>query len=419
MINNAEIVRLLLELDDHGNIENTMDNYRIIFDNDHYFTGMFYDTSKRAIMVETKTDEQKIYKEISDEDWCRMELYIESNYGLYCPPKLRESLIAYLSAMRSRNLIADYLKSLEWDNVPRLETLLIDYLGADDTIYVRTVTVKTLVAAVNRALNPGIRFDNVLVVCGKQGIGKSTLFCKLGGAWFTDSMTISDMKDKTAAEKMRGNWIIEISELAGIRKVDLETLKAFISRCDDQYREPYSVFVQTHPRACILVGTTNSTDGFLNDPTGNRRFWPVNVTGESVKKTWDMSDYERDQIWAEAYHKYLSGEPLHLSSDIEQMAIAEQKQALQSDPRLGVIDDYLRATGKQSICTIELWCECLMRERSQMSRKHANDIETILLKLGWDVYRGNKTGKTRISGYGVQKTFVKVNEDDSKEVTCV
>src|SRR5699024_1079142 len=104
----------------------------------------------------------------------------------------------------------------EWDGVKRVDTLLIDYLGAEDTEYVRQVTRKTLCAAVNRVKDPGCKFDTMLVLCGPQGIGKSTLIQKLGGKWFTDSLSIADMKDKTAAEKLQGFWLIEVGELAGM-----------------------------------------------------------------------------------------------------------------------------------------------------------------------------------------------------------
>ena len=113
------------------------------------------------------------------------------------------------------------------DGVKRVDTLLVKYLGAEDNIYTREATRKTLVAAVARTMNPGIKFDTVLVLNGPQGIGKSTLFSKLGGKFFSDSLSISDMRDKTAAEKLQGYWILEIGELAGIRKIDEETLKSF------------------------------------------------------------------------------------------------------------------------------------------------------------------------------------------------
>ena len=128
-----------------------------------------------------------------------------------------------------------------------METLLCDYLGAEDNEYVRAVTRKTLVAAVSRIYHPGIKFDYVLILDGKQGIGKGTLFSKLGGQWFTDSLSINDMKDKTGPEKLQGKWILELSEMAGMKKVELETVKSFISRTDDYYRPAFGHVVESHP----------------------------------------------------------------------------------------------------------------------------------------------------------------------------
>ena len=103
---------------------------------------------------------------------------------------------------------------------------------------------------------PGIKFDSILVLNGPQGIGKSTLFALLGKEWYSDSLSISDMKDKTAAEKLQGYWILELGELAGIKKVDVETVKSFVTRTDDKFRQSYGVAVESHPRSCIIVGST-------------------------------------------------------------------------------------------------------------------------------------------------------------------
>lgn len=147
----------------------------------------------------------------------------------------------------------------------------------------RAATRKTLTAGVARIYEPGVKFDSILVLNGPQGIGKFTFFARLGKKWYSDSLTIADMKDKTAPEKLQGYWLLEISELAGMKKMDVETVKSFITRTDDKYRQSYGVSVESHPRSCIIVGTTNSDGGFLRDITGNRRFWPVHVPGGSAQ----------------------------------------------------------------------------------------------------------------------------------------
>ena len=222
--------------------------------------------------------------------------------------------MALVSSERLYHPVKEYLNGLSWDGTKRLENLLVDYLGAEDTPYVRAVTRKTLVAAVARIYEPGTKFDSILVLNGPQGIGKSTLFARLGRAWYSDSLSISDMKDKTASEKLQGYWILELGELAGIRKMDVETVKSFITRTDDKYRKAYGVNVESHPRQCIIVGSTNSDGGFLRDVTGNRRFWPVRVLGKGRHKPWDLDAV--DQIWAEAAEYYHQGEELFLRGRI-------------------------------------------------------------------------------------------------------
>ena len=292
-------------------------------------------------------------------------------------------------------------------------------------------------AAVARVYEPGIKFDSILVLNGPQGVGKSTLFALLGRQWYSDSLSISDMKDKTAAEKLQGYWILELGELAGIKKVDVETVKSFISRTDDKFRQSYGVNVESHPRSNIIVGSTNSESGFLRDITGNRRFWPVHVTGSGKFHAWDLTDV--DQIWAEAIVKYRDGEELFLKGDVVAEAYVQQQQAMEADDREGIIADYLEVllpeewdgldlyqrrtflggnefggsamTGsarRDKVCVMEIWCECFAKERQNLKRSDSYEIEGILTRIGgWKKLTTNKTGKLRYPLYGPQKTFVR------------
>lgn len=403
-----------LNYDAKGRILCTMPNIASIVENDSNLQNIAFNEMRGCIDIIGEVPWIRSGNGWRQTDLACFELYLEENYNLYAPNKCKDVLYAVLSSKRRYHPIQDYLDTLTWDGIERLDRLLVDYLGAEDTEYVRTVTRKAFTAAVARVYQPGIKYDAILVLCGAQGIGKSTLFSKMGGRWYSDSMTIADMKDKTAAEKLQGIWLMELSELAGLKKVDVETVKSFLSRTDDQYRVPYGTYVEAHPRRSILVATTNTMDGFLRDITGNRRFWPVTVRGNGEKKAWNLSTDVIDQLWAEACTYFQEGETLYLDNAVEQEAENQQRMAMESDPRQGLVGEYLESSDKDRICLMELWCECLGKERQDMRRSDAFELEAILRQIGgWEIYSSNTTGKMRLPGYGVQKTFVRV--DDKEE----
>ena len=396
----------------YGKVLPTGINMELIFRNDENLEHIIYNELTNQIDICGEVPWKRYKGAWSVLDFYHLCIYLEDNYGLYYPTKCKETLLAYLSAEKREHPIINYLSGLEWDGISRVERLLIDYLGAEDTEYVREVTKKTLVAAVARTMQEGVKFDNVLVLYGPQGIGKSTLFCKLGKSWYSDSLSITDMKDKTAAEKLQGIWIMEIGELAGMKKIDIEVLKSFISRTDDKYRNTYGQYVESHPRKGIIVGSTNQLDGFLTDITGNRRFWPVRVSGESICNVWDLCDTDIDQIWAEARVLYEKGEALFLDGKLLELSYVEQKNALETDPRQGFVEEFLdkEMDGKKRdrVCVLEIWCECFERIRTEIRRKDAYEIESMILKSGkWMTYPDSVSGKTRIPAYGVQKTYVR------------
>ena len=265
----------VLTRDRTGAVEKTLSNLCKILDFDGELSGIAYNRM---------TESFEVHKPLPWRQRSGNPSYITKHFpiALYAPA------FAVLQDSRAFHPILDYLRGLEpWDGTPRVETLLVDYLGAPDTAYVRAVTRKILCAAVRRLFEPGCKFDNILVISGPQGVGKSTLLSRLGMSWFSDSLTLSDMNDKTAAEKLQGAWILEIGEMAGMKKADLEKVKAFLTRQDDKYRASYARRVTNHPRQCVFFGTTNEA-GYLRDVTGNRRFWTVHVTGKSRWKPWDM-----------------------------------------------------------------------------------------------------------------------------------
>ena len=228
---------------------------------------------------------------------------------------------------------------------------------ADDNAYTRAVTRKTLCAAVCRVQRPGCKFDSMLVLNGPQGIGKSTLIARLAGEWFSDSLSLNDTKDKTAAEKLQGYWILEIGELAGLRKTEVETLRSFLSRQNDIYRACFGKRATPHLRQCVFFGTTNAETGYLRDTTGNRRFWPVKTPGSKTRHSWDLDEHEISQIWAEVLEYVNAGEKLYLDANLDIYAKEEQREAMESDEREGLVRKYLEKL------LPEKWADMTLYER--------------------------------------------------------
>ena len=403
-----KVLESLLEKDVQGAVACTMNNIVTILKFDEALNGIFFNEMSGKVDAEGELPWKRNSDGWSSTDVSNFELYLEKKYGIYSPSKSRDAMMAYLATEKRKNPIRDYLKGLEWDGNCRLDELVATCFQVDESDYARATVRKTFVAAIARVCNPGIKFDTMLVLCGPQGVGKSTFFRRFSKGWYSDSLTISDMKDKSAAEKIQGVWITELGELAGIKKVDVETVKAFLSRADDQYRIPYGVYVDTHLRNGILVGTTNSTDGFLRDVTGNRRFWPIFINNIGTKPIWTFSEYEIDQIWAEAYKYYLEGEPLFLDEELEITACKVQNMAMETDPREGIVRDYLRDLKSNRTCMMQIWCECLHKDRCSMKRKDSYELEGIMKHIDeWELYSGNVSGKMRLAEYGIQRAYIR------------
>ena len=415
-------------------LKNNLHNITLIMENDPNLKGIVFNQLADGMEIKGEVPWKHPARFWRDADDAQLISFVDSHYGSFSERNYRIA-VTKVTDDRSYHPIREMFESLPpWDKVRRAETVLIDYLGAEDNRYVRAVTRKSLCAAYMRVHYPGIKFDNMIVLNGAQGIGKSTLISSLGGEWFSDSLALSDMNDKTAAEKLQGYWILEIGELAGMKKADIDKVKAFISRQDDKYRASFGRRVTPHPRQCVFFGTTNSENGYLRDITGNRRFWNVKVTGQGKCKPWEMTAELVQQIWAEVAEIARSGEKLYLDADLEAYARQEQREAMEQDDREGIVRNYLdmllpddwdsmdyyrrreyirdiddptRSEGtmkRQTVSNIEIWCECFGKSKEEMRPSDSYAISAIMVRIeGWE-----KSGaRQMLPIYGRQRVYTR------------
>ena len=422
-----------LELDKSGHVKNTLRNLTLILENDPNLKGVVFNQLLDGMEIKGEVPWNHPSKFWRDADDAQLISYVDAHYGTFSARNY-DIAVTKVADDRAYHPIREFIESLpEWDKVPRVDTLLVDYLGAADTAYVRAVTRKTLCAAISRVLRPGCKFDSMLVLNGPKGVGKSTLIAKLAGEWFSDSLNLGDTKDKTAAEKLQGYWILEIGELAGLKKAEVETLRSFLSRQNDIYRAAFGKRATPHLRQCVFFGTTNAESGYLRDTTGNRRFWPVKTPGSGKKQSWNLTHEEILQIWAEALVYVRQGEKLYLSAEMDALAKDEQREAMESDEREGLVREYLDTllperwaemdlferrnflsgsdfgglqekgtVQRTSVSNMEIWCECFGKERANLRRTDSNELTGILARLGWK----RAESKVRIPLYGPQYIFV-------------
>jgi len=422
--------RSKLGMDRKGNIYNTIDNIFLIFENDTYFKRKIaYDDFEKCEVALSDLPWRAIdhqTRRLIDSDDSNIRHYLEKYYGISNAAKIRDAMVV-LAKKTSFHPVQDYLSSLRWDGKSRVEKLLTEYQGAVDSEYTRMITRKILVAAVSRVFQPGVKFDHVLVLVGDQGLKKSALVAKLGRQWFSDSF--STVEGKESFEQLQGVWIVEIAELAGLAKAEVEKIKHFITKRDDRFRVAFGRRTEKFPRQCVFFATTNKRD-FLRDPTGDRRYWPVlvNVTKPSKDVFKDFTDDEIDQVWAEAVRLYKKGETLYLPDSMVATATQIQKEHSQEHPWTGLIQNYLdvklpegwnnmgiyerRAflTGEDEfspkgtlnrtrVCLIEIYSEAI-KGKDPIDERSATAIRNIMQNIeGWV----EQSKPTKHNIYGTQR----------------
>ena len=421
-----------------GILENSVYNLNLILNNDPDFANFAFNELANRIQITGPLPWERPEGNMfwRDADTAQLKSIIDIRY---LPFSSRNHDVAFTKAADDRHFhpVRDYLNSLpEWDGIERVEDLFIRYLQADDTPYVRAVTRKTFAAAVARVYVPGIKFDCVPVLDGDQGIGKSTIVKDLvTSEYYSETLSLTDMDDKSGAEKLQGFWAVEIGELAGMKKADIEKVKAFLSTCDDKYRPSYGKVVESHPRQCIIIATVNGERGYLRDITGNRRFWIIKLHQKKQKKTWDFTPEYRAQFWAEAKEIWKSGEKLYLEGDLLEAAEEAQQSAMEVDERLGMVEEYLNAMlpddwaemdlfqrrnflqgsefgmpehkgvhRRTEVSNAEIWCECYGKSLQELKPTDSYSIAALMAQLpNWE----RTTSIKRQPIYGRQRLYKK------------
>lgn len=329
--------RSYLDRTEHGKYKNTLHNVTTMLVNsvNGALVGRNEFAANDYYLVDTPWESKK-GDAVTDIDIVRVKYYCLEQFGVEFSDHSINTALVKLADKNRYHPVRNWLRSLEWDGESRIDTWLKDYAGAvGPEPYLSDVSRKLLVAMVARVMKPGTKFDQIVILEGNQGTGKSTLLRKLAGdEWFSDAPL--NIGDKDAVLTMQSKWLIEVGELGALNKAEVETFKSFISQQVDRIRAPYGKRIEEHPRQCVILGTTNS-DEYLRDLTGNRRFWSVKTVG---KINFAGIEAVRAQLFAEALAYYRLGEPLWLDNEkAEAQAVTEQAARMQSDEWLGVVRD--------------------------------------------------------------------------------
>lgn len=415
-----------------GTIKATIDNIWLILENDPLLKGKFAlneFAGRGEILGDLPWSAFEKRRGWTDNDNQGLYWYFEKVYKITGNGKIDGALSLH-SEKHKFNDVRNYLSSLSWDGISRLDSLLIDYLGAEDKPYVRAVTRKAFTAAVARAMEPGCKYDTMLILTGAQGIGKSTLLDRMSKGWFNDG--IRTFEGKEASELLQGVWLVEIGELDAFRRTDEARIKQFLSLRSDRFRAAYGRHVKDIPRCCVFFGTTNAPV-FLRDKTGNRRFWPVDVgVVPRTKTVWRDLDDELDQIWAEAVMRWRLGETLYLTGELEELARAEQEDHREVSSKEGIVLDFVEKlvpedwqkwsldkrrlflngtvegsanlVKRDRVCALEVWCEAFGGQPKDFKYAEATEINDILRSMpGWE----KSSNGLRFGYCGYQRGFLR------------
>lgn len=411
----------LLDCNDKGAPYQTITNCMTVLTHDARLAGRFgYNEVAYTKTIECPVpwDDRECTRQISDIDYSQFAAYLEKEYGLHSKPKAIDA-IANVCSHNRYNPIVEWLESLKWDGQPRVGGLLPLCLGCLETRYNTEVMKLFMRGAIARVVEPGCQFDEMIVLVGGQGIGKSTFLRKLAHQpnWFDGNF--NTIEGDTAVERLRGKWLLEMAELLSLKKAkEVEAVKSFITNRIDTIRPKYAKETEDRPRTCVFAGTTNDMD-FLSDPTGNRRFLPVHC-GASERQEFLFSDEAQDfidQCWAEMYAAWKAGDrKLELPMDILAMAEKIREDHTEDDPRVALIQQYLDAKMQKAedpegvasrVCVTEILKDVLeVSDYRNPPRRLVNEIHAIMRNSIEGYVPYGRAGGKALTTFGMQRCYV-------------
>lgn len=345
----------------------------------------FNEFSEEVEFLRVPEWDQSAYKgkSLNDEDIVQIKYFVSRVHD-FEPQKNIIGEACFLSGKRkSYHPVKDYIETQKWDEKPRIDEWLIKSVGCVDNVYTRIVAAKFLIAAVSRVYRPGCKFDYMMILEGIQGAGKSTLIEELAREWYLD--TNFGHKDKDLIDSMRGAFIIEISELSGMNKKDVDWLKSFLSRKVDRVRLAYAMRSKDFQRKCVFMGSYNPSGNnmYLRDDTGNRRFWPIEC---SDKVDIKYVKENRDQLWAEALVRFKKGEKLFIEEEDALYLLSDIHRARELEsPTYHTVKEWLQRRSETTMS--EIISDCLKVNTANKMPRDLLSISTtvgiIMRKLSW------------------------------------
>lgn len=380
----AETWRARLLCNEEGRVKSTLANAVLLLQHDPEWSGVlgYNERSDEPEFVGEPPFQdgpvKSVPRSLTDSDAVRAVQWLAERHGVTISlPNVHAAMDA-VATTAPFDRVREYLDGLAWDGEPRLDAWLERFLGAPASEYASAVGRKWMISAVARTYQPGCKADHVLVLEGKQGLGKSTALMMLAGAnYFGDD--IPPLGSKDAQQYLGGLWIVELGEMDAASKAEAATLKRFLTTTEDRYRPPYGRRTVAHARRCVFAGSVNLEE-YLRDPTGGRRFWPVACQRVDIEGITAA----RDQLWAEAVAAYRAGERWYLDDhQLAREAAAQQARRLEADPWEDAIATYLAPPSRAFVTTAELLADALRMETARMTKADRNRVGAVMRHLGW------------------------------------